>query len=281
MNKTFKILGIAALLVITLTVGVMAGSVIGGVASAQGPVGGFGFGGMMGGGRGMMGGWGWNTPTQGVTNTVPFGGFGGMMGGWGRGFGGMMGGWGWGNSQNGKPITLDQAVDAARRYVVAYNNADLSLDEIMEFDNNFYVIVKEKSTGSGAFELLVDRYSGYVHPEPGPNMMWNTKYGHMGGFGGMMGGGMMGGRWGGNYGNQPTGQLPVTVAQARQNAQAYLNSALPGVTLHEDTNAFYGYYTIDAEKDGKVLGMLSVNGYSGQVWYHTWHGNFLQEKELS
>jgi len=32
------------------------------------------------------------------------------------------------------------------------------------------------------------------------------------------------------------------------------------------------------EQDGKVIGMLSVNGTSGQVWYHTWHGAFVQEQ---
>jgi hypothetical protein len=279
MNKTIKILGITALLVITLSVGMLAGSVIGGVASAQGPAGGsFGFGGMMGSGRGMMGGYGWNAPTQSLTNTVPFGGFGGMMG----GFGGMMGGWGRGSQTiplNASPITLDRAVNSAQGYVSSYNNPDLALDEVMEFDNNFYLIVKEKSTGVSAFEILVDRYSGYVHPEPGPNLMWNTKYGHMGGM--MSGfGGMMGSWQGGYSGNLPTTQMPVSLAEARAAAQAYLRSALPGATLSEGTNTFYGHYTLDVVKDGKVYGMMSVNGYGGQVWYHTWHGTFIQEKEL-
>ena len=273
-----KVLGFTTLLVITLSVGMLAGSVIGGVASAQGPAGGpFGFGGMMGGGRGMMGGYGWNAPAQNITGTVPFGGFGGMMG----GFGGMMGGWGRGNQTNASPISMDRAVNAAQSYLASYNSADLALDEVMEFSNNFYVIVKEKSTGGGAFEILVDRYSGYVHPEPGPNMMWNTKYGHMGG--GMMAGfgGMMGGWRGGYSGNLPTAQMPVSVAQARAAAQSYLSGALPGAALSESTNTFYGYYTLDVVRDGKVYGMLSVNGYGGQVWYHTWHGSFIQEKELS
>ena len=34
------------------------------------------------------------------------------------------------------------------------------------------------------------------------------------------------------------------------------------------------------EKDGKVAGMLSVNGYSGQVFLHTWHGAFVEESEI-
>ena len=55
----------------------------------------------------------------------------------------------------------------------------------MEFDNHFYAEVEEKSTEVHAFELLVNRWTGSIVPEPGPNMMWNTKYGHMGA--GMMG----------------------------------------------------------------------------------------------
>jgi len=31
----------------------------------------------------------------------------------------------------------------------------------------------------------------------------------------------------------------------------------------------------------EVYAMLSVNSYMGQVWYHTWHGTFVQEIELS
>lgn len=216
----------------------------------------------------------------------------------------QMGGWGWDNAINSTPITLDQAVVAARIYVSAHNDSNLALDEIIEFSNHFYVSVKEKNTGVGAFEILVDRFSGYVHPEPGPNMMWNTKYGQMSGGAGMMsrggmmggfGGGMsrgwrgsmggfgggMGGRWGGNTANTPTAPMPVTIALARNNAQLYLNQALPGAVLNESTDTFYGYYTIEVVKDGKILGMLSVNGYSGQVWYHTWHGTFVQEKELN
>ncbi len=83
-------------------------------------------------------------------------------------------------------------------------NSDLALTEVMEFAYNFYAEVEEKSTGIQAFEILIDRYNGIVYPEPGPNMMWNTKNGHMGGYG-MMGSGMMG-PWGGGWrgGNQQT-----------------------------------------------------------------------------
>ena len=30
----------------------------------------------------------------------------------------------------------------------------------------------------------------------------------------------------------------------------------------------------------EIEGVLSVNGYTGEVWYHTWHGPFIGMKEL-
>jgi hypothetical protein len=243
-------------------------------AFAQGPGGGFGgmmggrgFGGMMGGQGfgGMMGGRG----QQGFGGMMGGQGYGpGMMGG--QGFGGMMG-YGSANPVNAQPISFDKAVEAAQQYLKNYNNADLKLAEVMEFDNNFYAVVTEKSTGTGAFELLVDRYTGYVTPEHGPNMMWNTKYGPMAGQGGMMGGMM--GQW-----KQQTGPMTVTVEKARTAAQQWLDDNQPGAKLADDEMQFYGHYTMDFLKNGKPAGMLSVNGYTGQVWYHTWHGNFISEQ---
>ena len=51
-------------------------------------------------------------------------------------------------------------------------------------------------------------------------------------------------------------------------------------TKTDDASTFPGYYTLDVTRDGRTLGMLSVNAYSGQVWYHNWHGTFIQEKDL-
>jgi hypothetical protein len=81
------------------------------------------------------------------------------------------------------------------------------------------------------------------------------------------------------FNTSPT-QNSVTPAQARQNAQQYLDAYLPGTKVAEDADAFYGYYTIHVLRDGKEIGMLSVNGYTGAVWYHTWHGTFVQTKAL-
>ena len=45
---------------------------------------------------------------------------------------------------------------------------NLAVAEATEFSNNFYIRVKETSTGVNAFKILVSRNGG-ISPEPGPN----------------------------------------------------------------------------------------------------------------
>src|SRR5512134_2819568 len=174
-----------------------------------------GFGGMMGGyGRGMMGGYGYgygNNPYTNPTTTPPgttgtyqpvypfqFG------GGCHRGFGGF----GYTSppyTYNGQSLNITTAKTIAQNYIASTGNPDLAVKEIEEYAGNFYVLVAEKSTGNGAFELLVDRYTGSIFPEMGPNMMWNTKYG-------MMRGGVLGGIYG-----TPSTVMTVAKSQATAN----------------------------------------------------------------
>ncbi|MBI4331526.1 MAG: PepSY domain-containing protein [Chloroflexi bacterium] len=218
-------------------------------------------GGMMGGGSGGMVGGGSGGMMGGGSGGMMGGGSGGMMG------GGMMGGPGNYGAQ-ASPITIDQAADAARRYLSGYSGG-LAVAEVMEFRDNFYAEVEEKSTGIHAMELIIDKYSGNVFPEMGPNMMWNSKYGPMTN---MMGGG---------YGAGPTAgnNMPVSGEQAGTLARQFLDSSRPGVSV-EDADVFYGYYTLHTLSNGRIEGMLSVNGYTGAVWYHTWHGPFVGIKKF-
>ena len=204
------------------------------------------------------------------------GGMGGMMSGYSANYQGQNG-WGGCRGMNGYAsptaptqgavITLDKAVDVAKTYLASLNNPDLTIDEVEEYTQNFYVLFKEKSTGIGAFEMIIDKYTGSIYPEMGPNMMWNTKYG-------MMSGGMM--SW---AAGTTTVTMTVTVEQAKTNAQQFLNANYPGTTVGS-IDTFYGYYHVDVFSAGNTYGMLSVNGYTGQVWYHTWHGAFIQAIEL-
>ena len=167
----------------------------------------------------------------------------------------------------GRDIGMDRAVEIARNVAASYPNAGLVADEVIEFSGNYYASIRENRTQIGAFEILIDRTNGNVVREPGPDMMWNTKYS-------VMRGGMMGG-----YGASGTGPMTVTGQQAQDLAQRWLDVNRSG-TSAKTPDAFYGYYTVDFENDGRLVGMLSVNGYSGQVWYHTWHGTFIQMRDL-
>jgi hypothetical protein len=71
-------------------------------------------------------------------------------------------------------------------------------------------------------------------------------------------------------------EMTVSAPQALEAAQKFLDAYQPGLTVAEEAEPFYGYYTIDTLKDGKVTGMLSVNGFTGQVFPHTWHGTFIE-----
>jgi hypothetical protein len=132
----------------------------------------------------------------------------------------------------------------------------------------------------GAFELLVDPATLAVYPEFGPDMMWNLKYAGLvhanmvGGRRGMMGGGA--------FNITPatvSASMPVSSAQALKAAQQFLDTAQPGSETAADADPFYGYYTVDILRDGKTTGMLSVNGYTSQVFVHTWHGAFIATQD--
>jgi len=211
--------------------------------------------------------------------------------------GGMMGGTN--NTPSAQPLTIGEAKEAAVKYLATVSNKTLVIDEIMLFDNNAYVAIKDSSTGVGAFELLVNPGTKQAFPEFGPNMMWNLLYSPMSGnnsygisqnnYSSMMGngwGGMMGGMMSGqemmsglgkvNPVTYQPGKMTIEEDEALKAAQAYLDKSYPGVQVNVKADEFPGYYTIDVMRDGKISGMLSVNGFNGQVWYHTWHGKFLE-----
>jgi len=180
--------------------------------------------------------------------------------------GGLMGGYSAQLPASGQAISIDQAQQDVEQYLASNGNSDLKLNELVQFQDNFYAGITEKSTGVVAFALLVNPVTGAVGPEAGPNMMWNTKYG-------MSAGGMFGAR-------DSSATMSVSSQQAQQIAQKWLDANLPGASANAPDRS-YGFYTVDFDKGGQLSGMLSVNGSTGAVWYHTWHGAFIQEKRLA
>lgn len=160
----------------------------------------------------------------------------------------------------GERISIDEAVAQAQAYTAELGD-NLQVTEVMEFSRNFYAVVIEKDSGKGALELLIDPYSGSVGYEPGPNMMWNTKYGHM-------------------RSQDQDSANTLSMTDAASAAQQALDEQVPGAVLKTDGVEFYGYYSFDYSLDGEIVGMLSVNGSDGRVWLHNWHGEFIGEKEI-
>jgi hypothetical protein len=81
---------------------------------------------------------------------------------------GMMGG---PFSATAHPTSMDQAVEVLRQWPAAHHLNGLVLDEVEAYTQNFYGQFKERSTGRGAVQILVDWYTGRVMPEMGPNML--------------------------------------------------------------------------------------------------------------
>lgn len=201
-----------------------------------------------------------------VAAILGLGGWGFSRSGWGMMGGGygMMGDYGvsYESGESGESISNEEATAVAQNVIAGYRNPDLEVAEIMAFSNHFYVQAREQSTGRYAFEFLIDRGNGRTHAEPGPNMMWNTKYGHMSWL-----------RW--LPWVSSSGEMSISREEARKIAQEYLARTRFDLVVDDETDAFYGYYTLHTLRDGKIAGMLSVNGSSGRVWMHTWHGTFL------
>jgi hypothetical protein len=178
----------------------------------------------------------------------------------------MMRGFNLGQQNNNlKNISFDEVKSSVEKYLNDTGLQNVKIKEIMEFSNNFYIETVEEKTGFGAMELLFDKTSGAIFPEYGPNMMWNQKYGMMHSIIGS---------------NQFENNMKIDEAKAIKIANNYLAKISQNEFAENESVKFYGYYTIDTvNKDGAVVGMLSVNGFTGQVWYHSWHGTFIEMKE--
>ena len=184
-------------------------------------------------------------------------------------------------SISGTALTINDAATLAQNYVTQLGNSNLSVKEVDDYSTCFYVMVVEKGTGTGAFELTINNKTGAIAAEQGAMMLWNTKYGMSskgmmgylttGTSGGVMGtGGMM--TW---LRGTPTTTMAISMAQAETVAQQYLNANYTGTTIGQVTT-FYGYYTMQVLKDGNIYGMITINGQTGQVLYCSWLGTFMQ-----
>ena len=177
---------------------------------------------------------------------------GGQSQGSGRSGGSMMGSMGiaW---LPGDGVVVSSIPAARARAATAAAPSGLHPGEVLWFDNGFYVELKD-GAGQPATEVIVDPRTGTVSTEPGPAMMWNTRLGMMGAGGG------------------GAGQVDST--KAREIATSWLAANRAGTTI-SSVDAYPGYFTIDLQRAGSVIGMMSVRSVGGALWSHTWHGAFI------
>jgi len=104
-------------------------------------------------------------------------------GSWSSGWGMIGGRYAYRPAQPTQVHTLAAARSDAQQFA---NRLGLRVDEVMQFQRNFYAKLVD-SHGNGATEVLVDSSTGVVSIEYGPAMMWNTRYGMGRSAGSMMG----------------------------------------------------------------------------------------------
>jgi len=184
-----------------------------------------------------------------------------MMGGVGQGSAGAMMGGTTGSMRmvwlTGDGVAVSSIPAARARAAAAAKSAGLHPGEVIRFDNGFYVELKDRG-GKAVTEVIVDPRTGTVNTEPGPAMMWNTRFGMM------------------SAGGGPTGSVSST--KARAIATAWLAANRVGTTI-AGIDAYPGYFTIDLQRNGALSGMMSVSSVSGAVWYHSWHGAFIARED--
>jgi len=156
----------------------------------------------------------------------------------------------------GNGVAVSGIPAARARATTAAAPAGLRPGEVMWFDNGFYVELKD-SAGNPATEVIVDPRTGAVSTEPGPAMMWNTRFGMH--------------TRGGDAG-------VVDATKARTIATSWLAANQAGTTI-ASIDAYPGYFTLDLQRGGTVSGMMSVNSSTGAVLYHTWHGAFIAKED--
>lgn len=186
-----------------------------------------------------------------------------------RGNGFMMGNRRFSFDENEEVIELDLLIKNVENHIELYDE-ELIIGDIFIFeDSEYYFSIIEKETGKGAMELLVNQYTQYIYPEYGPNMMWNLKYGMHYTKGMMHGYKVDDGYF---QVSNFSKDNEITMEKAYNEGTSYLKKKDKNLELNDKHHDFYGYYTFHVEKEGMPIGMLSVNGFTGDVWYHDWHG---------
>jgi hypothetical protein len=157
-------------------------------------------------------------------------------------------------------LSMDEIVNRGNDFINNYKTG-IEIVRVIETPRYFYIAFRETATGVGAFELLANPVTGQMEIENGPSQFWNTKYGV--------------------WGSGKSMNNGVSAGQALSNAFMFLKKENALASIDPDPIAFYGYYSFFEHQDGQIIGVISVNGYTGEVEPHTWLGKVLQTREFS
>jgi hypothetical protein len=138
---------------------------------------------------------------------------------------------------------------------------EVEIVRIIETTQYFYVVLRESATGVGAFELLVDPITGKIGIENGPSQFWNTKYGI--------------------WGNGKSTINGISAGQALNKAFTLTSKKNPPSSIDPQPVMFNGYYSFFEKENDQIVGVISVNGFTGEVEPHTWLGKVLQVREFN
>ncbi|MBI5959272.1 MAG: hypothetical protein HY866_11090 [Chloroflexi bacterium] len=119
----------------------------------------------------------------------------------------------------------------------------------------------------------------------GGMMGGQSMMGHHGMMGGHHQSGMMGrqgmmGMWNFSAGADAA-EMTVSLEQAHEAAQLFLDSEYSGLTVSSEANTFHGHYAFVVLEGENTVGMLGVDGYTGQVWFHHWRDGFSASTETA
>ncbi|QSZ66392.1 peptidase M4 [Methanofollis aquaemaris] len=149
-----------------------------------------------------------------------------------------------------RPVSETAAREALETYAAEFGPT-VEVRNFTAFTQNYYAVLVDRTTGQAVGEAIVDRYTGEAGPDPGPALTWRCSV--------------------------QNGAARYDLHAAEETAATFLRTFLPGATLLE-SRTFSGYHTF-AYGRGEMEGMLSVNDRTGQVWVHTWHGQYLGGEE--
>jgi hypothetical protein len=181
--------------------------------------------------------------------------------------------WGASGNETYVPLGLTKTKELVDAYLQHFNVPNLVLKEIIVFNNNSYTRIADKSSGINVMELIIDTETDIVLSEYGSSFTWNVMYPSI-----------PDSKTIGNIEFTPSGPVvnpaenPMTISpeQAKIIAQQYLKQYKINVKLSKTVETFSGYYVIEYLHLGKVVGMISINGYTGQAFRHDWHQIFLE-----